>query len=68
MTSGVIMLDDPERIWELLELREKELKEDFKVLLERGEAVPRDAELITGTADLKPVFQRNGHDCFYSVS
>ncbi len=64
MTSGVIMLDDPERIWELLELREKELKEDFKVLLERGEAVPRDAELITGTADLKPVFQRKGTIAF----
>lgn len=60
MDSGIIMLDDPERIFELLNLREKELKEDFKVLLERGEAVPKDAELITGASDLRDaVKQRN---------
>ena len=48
----------PERIFELLELREKELKEDLKVLLERGEAVPRDAALITGFSDLAPLLKR----------
>lgn len=58
MTGGAVMLDDPERIFELLELREKELKEDLKVLLERGEAVPRDAALITGFSDLAPLFKR----------
>lgn len=52
MTEGTVMLDDPERITELLELREKELKEDFKVLLERGEAVPKDSALITGREEL----------------
>ena len=58
MTGGAVMLDDPERIFELLELREKELKEDLKVLLERGEAVPRDAALITGLSDLSPLLKR----------
>jgi len=58
MTDGTVMLDDPERIVELLDLREKELKEDFKVLLERGEAVPKDADLITGLADLQPVLEK----------
>lgn len=58
MDSGCVMLDDPERIFELLELREHELKEDFKVLLERGEAVPKDAALITGFDDLKYVLER----------
>lgn len=58
MSEGVVMLDDPERITELLQLREKELKEDFKVLLERGEAVPKDARLITGEADLREVLNR----------
>lgn len=58
MTGGAVMLDDPERIFELLELREKELKEDLKVLLERGEAVPRDAALITGFSDLAPLLKR----------
>ena len=36
MDSGRVMLDDPERIFEILDLREQELKDDFKVLLERG--------------------------------
>jgi len=58
MDSGRIMIDDPERVFELLELREHELKEDFKVLLERGEAVPKDSQLITGFKDLKNVLDR----------
>jgi len=58
MDSGRVMMDDPERIFELLELREYELKEDFKVLLERGEAAPKDAALITGFSDLKEILER----------
>lgn len=58
MDQGRIMLDDPERIFELMESRQTELKEDFKVLLERGEVVPKDACLITGMNELKTVLQR----------
>ena len=60
MTEGTVMLDDPERIMELLEFREKELKEDFKVLLERGEAVPKDSALITGREELRQVLDLGG--------
>ena len=52
MDKGIVMLDDPERIFEIIETRQSELKEDFKVLLERGEVVPKDACLITGFNDL----------------
>lgn len=58
MDDGRVMLDDPERIFEILEIRENELKEDFRVLLERGEAVPKDSALITGTANLKEVLEK----------
>ena len=58
MDDGRVMLDDPERIFEILEIRENELKEDFKVLLERGEAVPKDSTLITGTANLKEILEK----------
>ena len=58
MDKGRVMLDDPERIFEIIETRQNELKEDFKVLLERGDVVPKDAQLITGFDDLRPVLER----------
>jgi len=57
--EGTIMLEDPDRIREVLELREKEDKEDFKTLLERGEAVPGDYKVYPGKADLEPLKERN---------
>lgn len=58
MDSGRVMLDDPERIFEILDLREQELKDDFKVLLERGQVIPKDSKLIGGIYDLKEVLAR----------
>lgn len=58
MSLGRVMIDDPERVFEVLELRETELKEDLKVLLERGEAVPKDAQLITSYHDLEDILNR----------
>ena len=58
MDNGRVMLDDPERIFEVIETRQHELKEDFKVLLERGEVVPKDAHLITGFDELRPVLEK----------
>ena len=58
MTCGCIMLDDPERIFENLDLRETEMREDFKILLERGEAVPKDSAVISGFDDLRDVLSR----------
>ena len=58
MDNGRVMFDDPERIFEIAETRQQELKEDFKTLLERGEVVPSDSCLITGFGDLKPLLQK----------
>ena len=46
------------RIFEILDLREQELKDDFKVLLERGQVIPKDSKLIGGIYDLKEVLAR----------
>ncbi|WP_324822599.1 transcription-repair coupling factor [Sinanaerobacter sp. ZZT-01] len=47
-SKRTLIADDPDRILEKLEFREGEAKEDFKVLLERGEAVPEDSAIIAG--------------------
>lgn len=49
--GGVVMLEDPDRIREVFEFREKEDREDFKTILERGEAVPADFKAFPGKAD-----------------
>ncbi len=43
-----LLLEDPDRILETLEFREREAKDDFQVLLERGEVVPEDSSIIAG--------------------
>ena len=58
MEKGMIMIDDPDRIYEALELRENELKEDFKVLLERGQVISRDETLISGKNDFFKIYNR----------
>ncbi len=52
MQNGTVIIDDPARIFEFLEAREKELTEDFQSMLDRGEVVPGDESLLTGKADL----------------
>jgi transcription-repair coupling factor (superfamily II helicase) len=54
--DGVVMLEDPDRIREVLEFREKEEKEDFKTILERGEAVPGDYKAFPGKADIESLY------------
>ena len=46
------------RICELLDFREKEMRTDFELMLERGEIVPEDFELITGTGDFVGSYTR----------
>lgn len=58
MDKGRVFFDDPERIFEIAETRQRELKADFEVLLERGDVVPKDSCLITGVSDFKPVLER----------
>lgn len=51
LDGGNIYVDDPGRIYELLDSREKELRQDFEVMLERGDIIPEDLKLITGRED-----------------
>lgn len=53
MRDAIIVFDDFPRIEEHLELRSEELRNDLLSMLERGKAIPEDAQLITGMDDLK---------------
>jgi transcription-repair coupling factor (superfamily II helicase) len=57
--DGVVMLEDPDRIREVLEFREKEDKEDFKAILERGEAVPGDFKAFPSKSDLENLYRQS---------
>ena len=58
MKQGMIMIDDPDRIYEALDLRSKEFKEDFQVLLERGQVVPKDSILLSDRNDFYKIYQK----------
>ena len=57
LDSGTIYVDDPDRIGEMLDSRTKEQKMDFQVMLERGEIVPEDMELMTGREDFQKIYR-----------
>ena len=56
MAAGDIVLDNPERINEYLEAREREIIHDFEVNLERGIAIPADFENYSHKDDFAKVF------------
>ena len=56
MQTGTVIIDDPGRIFEFLDARSQELYEDFQTMLDRGEVVPEDEDLLTGKDDLMHVF------------
>lgn len=58
MTDGLIIADDPDRIYEALDLRDAERREDFRVLLERGQAVPCDYRIFSHKEDLYRIYER----------
>ncbi len=58
MESGSVMVDDPDRIIDLLELSTKEFKEDFQVMLERGQVIGKDAALFSGIEDFIKVYKK----------
>lgn len=58
MESGWVMIDDPDRVYEALDLQTRELREDFKVLLERGQVVPRDEALLSDRSDFQKVLSK----------
>ena len=60
MEKGSVIIDDPDRIYDFLDTRTAEIRDDFKVMLERGQIIPKDMELITGKDDLMKVYDRDG--------
>ncbi|MCB6992146.1 transcription-repair coupling factor [bacterium 210820-DFI.6.37] len=57
MKDPVIMVDDPSRILENLEARDKETADDFKTLLERGQAIPSDLKHFSNKNDYLKLYQ-----------
>lgn len=58
MEKGTIFVEDPDRIGEYLDARSAEVKEDFQVLLERGQVIPKDMELLSDKEDFLRVYSR----------
>ena len=58
MQNGSVMIDDPDRIYEALELRDREQDEDFKVMLERGQVIGSDAAGLSDTSDFMKVLRQ----------
>ncbi len=59
MEEGIVIVDDPDRICEYLDARAAELKDDFQIFLERGQAVPKDMELISGKEDFFKIYRKS---------
>ena len=57
MNSPKVIIEDESRIREHLELREKELWNDFEFLVEKDQAQKEEAEAITGMADFEKVYE-----------
>ncbi len=58
MEGGTVVVDDPDRICEYLDARNAEIKDDFKVFLERGQVIPKDMELVSGKEDFYHIYQK----------
>lgn len=58
MESPVIMVDDPSRILETLEARDAEMSEDFKTMLERGQAVPSELKHFSNRHDYLKLYDK----------
>lgn len=50
--DSTVIWDDPDRLFEALEVYEKEGREDFSVLMERGRVGAADGDLLRGKRDL----------------
>ena len=46
MNNGLVLLQDPDRLRELISLRDRETESDFNILLEKGRTTPDDLERL----------------------
>ncbi len=58
MRDGCLMVDDPDRIGETLELASKEASEDLTGLIARGQAIRRDEALLPQKSDLLQAYRK----------
>ncbi len=58
MPGSRIMIDDPDRVTETLEARDRERRTDFEALLEKGLAVPDDAAMFPTVNDYTALYGR----------
>ncbi|MDR1136365.1 MAG: transcription-repair coupling factor [Clostridiales Family XIII bacterium] len=58
MRDGVVMLDDPTRLLENIELLEREAEADFGAMLEKGHCLPEDYENFSGRRDFEGLFEQ----------
>lgn len=57
MKDKIVIMDDPNRIYEGVETRSKELKLDFEVFLEQGKVIPSDIKNFSGKKELLEIYQ-----------
>ena len=61
-----LLIDDPDRIFETVALRDQETMEDLSVLLEQGRAIADDLSGYAGAPDLNLLYE-SGHElCFFT--
>ncbi|MBQ2161364.1 MAG: hypothetical protein II444_05985, partial [Firmicutes bacterium] len=53
MEDGRILIDDPDRIFEVLELTDRETEDDFEAMQMRGLVVPKDRNALSGSEDFR---------------
>ena len=58
MNDGNIMIDDPDRIYEMLDIRGSEQENDFEIMLERGQVIPKDRESLSTEKDFIEVLSK----------
>lgn len=58
MKDGPVIVDDPDRIIEFLNNRHEEAKSDFAVMLDRGQVVPKDMELVADKEDFFKIYNK----------
>ncbi len=54
----LIMVDDPDRVFESLESKVKEFKMDFEVLLESGYVIPKDYNAFSDEKDYYKIYEK----------
>ncbi len=61
--DALVVVEDPDRIRDKIQSAYKEIHEDFKYLLEKGEAIPFDFNIVTSLDDYQQILEKQL--CFF---